>query len=168
MSFRFAIDDLLAYTEWDRAQWHTWFAGQPGALALGLGANSDGRLKDVGDLVRHIFAAEQRYVDRIRGTPLLDPSGVPTNDADALFAFGGRTRAALRAVLDELPDQRFDVPQEIALGPNKRMVTPRTMIVQAVTHEIRHWAQMATLLRLEGRKTFPHDFLVSGIYEGNR
>jgi uncharacterized damage-inducible protein DinB len=39
------------------------------------------------------------------------------------------------------------------------------MIVQAVTHEIRHWAQMATLLRTSGRKTGPHDFLVSGVFD---
>ncbi len=166
MTFRFAIDDLLAYTEWDREQWHAWFTGQPDALALGLGSNSDGRLKDIGELVRHIFAAEQRYVDRIRGAALFDAAGIPTNDVDALFAFGSRTRAAMRALLAELPQERWDAAQEIQLGPNKMAVTPKTMAVQAVTHEIRHWSQLAMLLRIEGRKTGAHDFLVSGVYAG--
>jgi len=34
-----------------------------------------------------------------------------------------------------------------------------------LTHEIRHWAQIATYLRIEGRKTGIHDFLLSGVYE---
>jgi len=39
------------------------------------------------------------------------------------------------------------------------------MVVQSVTHEIRHWAQLATLLRLTGRGTGIHDFLLSGVFE---
>ncbi|MGD0991281.1 MAG: DinB family protein [Gemmatimonadales bacterium] len=166
MPFAFEFAHLLAYTEWDRAQWEAWFKQQgPPALAVGLGPNGDGKVNTVGELVRHIFAAELRYVQRVRGVPLMDPSTVAADDVEALFAFGRQSRAALRALLAELPDERWDVPQEIQIGSHKRAVTPKTMIVQAVTHEIRHWAQMATLLRTSGRKTGPHDFLVSGVFD---
>ena len=166
MSFAFDLSDLLAYTEWDRAQWESWFKGQDRAvLAVGLGPNGDGRVNTVGELVRHIFAAELRYTERIRGTALTDPSALAADDVDVLFALGRRSRAALRTLVVELPEARWDVPQEIQIGPNKRSVTPRTMVVQAVTHELRHWAQMATYLRMAGHKTGAHDFLVSGIFE---
>ncbi len=166
MTFTFDFSHLLAYTEWDRTQWEPWFKTQgPAVLAVGLGPNGDGRVNTVGELVRHIFAAELRYTERIRGTTLTDPSALPADDVDALFAFGRRSRAALRALLVEFPEDRWDVPQEIQIGPNKRSVTPRTMLVQAVTHEIRHWAQMASYLRMAGRKTGTHDFLVSGVFE---
>jgi len=166
MPFAFEFAHLLAYTEWDRAQWEAWFREQrPPALAVDLGPNGDGKVNTVGELVRHIFAAELRYVQRVRGVPLMDPSTVAADDVEALFAFGRQSRAALRALLAELPDERWDVPQEIQIGSHKRAVTPKTMIVQAVTHEIRHWAQMATLLRTSGRKTGPHDFLVSGVFD---
>jgi len=39
------------------------------------------------------------------------------------------------------------------------------MVAQAVTHEIRHFAQLAAFLRMAGFKTGPHDFLVSAVFE---
>lgn len=166
MSFASEIDFLLEYTDWDRKVWAAYFHAQgPDVFALDLGDHADGRIKTIGELVRHIFAAEQRYVERIKGVPLTEGNDIPTNNVDALFEFGATSRANMRYLLLKLPEQALDKPQEIQLSQNKRMVTPKTMIVQAVTHEIRHWAQIATLLRIHGRKTGPHDFLVSGIYE---
>jgi uncharacterized damage-inducible protein DinB len=166
MSFAAEIDYLLEYTEWDRKVWAAYFHAQgPDVFAVDLGANSDGRIKNIGELVRHIFAAEQRYVERIKGVPLTDGADVPPGDVEALFEYGRQSRQNLRYLLLKLPEAALNRPQEIQLGQTKRMVTPKTMIVQAVTHEIRHWAQIATLLRINGRKTGPHDFLVSGIFE---
>ena len=166
MTFAFDIDILLDYTDWDRAQWHAWFRGQgASALAVGLGAHNDGRIKTIGELVRHIFSAELRYVERSLQKPLTDTSTIPSDDVEAVFAFGAKSRAALRDLLATFPDEGWDAPQEIKLGPTPRQVTPRKMIVQAVTHEMRHWAQIATLLRLEGRKTGVHDFLFSPVLE---
>jgi uncharacterized damage-inducible protein DinB len=160
------IEYLLDYTEWDRGQWESWFRAQgPEVFALGVGENADGRIQSIGELVRHIFSAEQRYVDRIRELPISDTSSVPPNDVDALFAFGRGTREHLRQLVIEFPADRWDIPREIQIGSNTRVVTPRTMLAQSVTHEIRHWAQIATLLRLAGRKTGPHDFLISGVFE---
>src|SRR6267378_573797 len=137
MAFTFELAHLLDYTEWERAQWHAWFHEQgPAALAVDLGPNSDGRVNTIGELVRHIFSAEQRYVARIQGAPLT--------------AF---------------PPERWVVPQQIQIGKHSRAVTPRKLIVQAVTHEIRHWAQVATFLRMSGRKPGPRDFLVSPVLE---
>src|SRR5689334_21338686 len=158
--FAFSLNDLLDYTEWDRNQWRAWFREQgPAVLSIGLGANNDGRIKDVGELVRHIFSAEKRYVERCLGVPLTDTSTVPANDSEALFRFGDETRKALRQLIETFPEERWDVPQEIQMGKNTRRVTPRKMILQSVTHELRHWAQIATLVRLEGKKSGFHDFL---------
>jgi len=166
MTFSFSLNDLLDYTEWDRTQWHTWFRDQgPAVLSIGLGANNDGRIKDVGERVRHIFSAEKRYVERCLGVPLTDTSTIPSNDSEALFRFGAETRKALRQLLETFPEDRWDVPQEISFGTFKRQVTPRKMIVQSVTHELRHWAQIATLVRLEGRKSGAHDFLAAPLMD---
>lgn len=166
MPIAFSLDDLLDYTEWDRGQWHAWFGEQgPDALAVGLGANGDGRINTVGELVRHIFSAEQRYVERALGVPLTDTSTVPADDVEALFAFGRKSRKALRDLLATFPAERWDVPQEMQIGKRARAVTPRKMIAQAVTHELRHWAQVATFLRLAGRKSGMHDLLVSPVFD---
>jgi uncharacterized damage-inducible protein DinB len=164
MSFNSEIEYLLDYTEWDRGLWEPWFRTQgSGALAVGLGDNADGRIANIGELVRHIFSAEQRYVERVRELALTDTSKVPPTDVDALFGFGRESRARLRQLLHDFPRERWDVAREIQIGPHTRTVTPKTLIIQSVTHEIRHWAQIATLLRIAGRKTVPHDYLLSGL-----
>ncbi len=166
MTFKFEFNHLLEYTDWDRAQWEVWFRAQgPAALAVSLGPNGDGRVNTIGELVRHIFSAELRYVQRVRNLPLTDTSTVPAGDVDALFALGRQSRQALRVLLTEYPETAWNVPREIQIGTHTRSVTPRTMVVQAVTHEIRHWAQIAALLRMDGRKSGFHDFLASGVFE---
>lgn len=160
------IGYLLDYTEWDRAQWEAWFRSQGAdTLLVGLGANTDGRIANVGELVRHIFSAEQRYVDRIQERPITDTSTVPADNVERLFDFGRQTRQHLRELMDSFPAERWDQPREVKIGPHERVITPKTMLVQSVTHEIRHWAQLATLLRLVGRPTGTHDFLLSGVFE---
>ena len=164
--FAAEIDYLLDYTEWDRAQWEAWLRSQGAdVLLVDLGANTDGRIANVGELVRHIFSAEQRYVDRIQERPITETSTVPADDVDRLFDFGRQTRQQLRGLVDSLPAKRWDQPREVRIGPHERVITPKTMLVQSVTHEIRHWAQLATLLRLAGRPTGTHDFLLSGVFE---
>jgi len=168
MTLASQVDYLIEYTEWDRGQWEAWFRAQgPTALAVSMGPHADGRIANVGELVRHIFSAEQRYVDRIREQPITETGTVPPGDIDALFDFGRESRRNLRQLLHDFPAERWDVPREIQMGQARRTVTPKTMIVQAITHEIRHWAQAATLLRMDARKTGPHDFLVSGVFERN-
>lgn len=160
------VEYLLDYTDWERDQWQSWFRTQgPGALAIGLGANADGRIANVGELVRHIFSAEQRYVERIQELPVSDTGGVPANNVDTLFDFGRHTRANMRTLLRDFPAGSWDRPRDVQFGQNKRALVPRTMLVQSLTHEIRHWAHIAMLMRMDGRKPGMHDFLVSGVFE---
>ncbi len=76
MSVQVGLDVLLAYTAWERGQWHAWFQ-QHGAAALAttVGPHTDGRFDSVGSLVRHIFSAETRYIDRLTGRPVTDAVG---------------------------------------------------------------------------------------------
>jgi len=157
---------LFAYTDWERAQWERWFrADDRDALAVGMGPHANSQIGTVGELVRHIFAAEQRYVARIQSLPLSDGSGVAAHDIDALFAFGRRTREQMLDLVRDLPRERWETPMELQFGPRKAALLPATMVVQSLTHEVRHWAQIATLLRMDGYKVGSHDFLFSGIFE---
>jgi uncharacterized damage-inducible protein DinB len=165
MTFINEISYLLGYTEWDRAQWESWFrANEREALAVGLGANTSARITNIGELIRHIFAAEQRFIERIQSLPLSDGSDVQFDDIDALFAFGRRTRRALRQLLHHLSDERLAAPLQMQIAGSTWLILPKTMVVQAVTHEIRHWAQVAAFLRMAGYKPGVHDFVVSGVF----
>lgn len=154
-------DHLLEYTDWQRESWHAWFTRQgSGALAVSIGPHGDGRFETIGHVVRHIFSAEKLYVERMNDRPLTDTSVVPTDDIDALFAFGRDSRAALRTFISMLPADQLDVSRELTIVKITRRLTPRKILVHVVLHEIRHWAQIATLLRLQGMKVDFHDFLI--------
>lgn len=164
MSVQVGLDVLLAYTAWERGQWHAWFQ-QHGAAALAttVGPHTDGRFDSVGSLVRHIFSAETRYIDRLTGRPVTDTSSVPSDDVEALFALGLRSRDGLRAFCNAFPSTALDVPRELHLGSQRFVATPRKILLHVLVHEIKHWAQVATLLRLQGLTSGFHDVLFSPV-----
>jgi len=166
MAFAFTVDDLLEYSDWERAEWHRWFLeqGQP-ALAVDLGPNNNGRIRTIGELVRHIFSAEKRYVERCRKAPLTDTSAISADDVEALFNFGDESRRALRELLAAFPDEEWDASREMSFGTYTRLVSCRKMILQAITHEFRHWAQIAAFLRQAGYKPGFHDVIASPLFD---
>jgi uncharacterized damage-inducible protein DinB len=93
--------------------------------------------------------------------PLTDTSSVANNNVEALFRFGRQSREGLKEFVNAFPAQDWDKPQEFSLMNNSLTATPRKIIVHTLLHEIRHWAQIGTLLRLNGLTGEFHDFLFS-------
>jgi uncharacterized damage-inducible protein DinB len=156
------LSDLIEYTDWERGKWHDRFRQHgDSALAISTGPHGDGRFQTVGDVVRHIFSAEMRYVERVLSRPLTDTSSVANNNVEALFRFGRQSREGLKEFVNAFPAQDWDKPQEFSLMNNSLTATPRKIIVHTLLHEIRHWAQIGTLLRLNGLTGEFHDFLFS-------
>jgi uncharacterized damage-inducible protein DinB len=167
MPVHLSLDDLLDYTDWERHKWQAWFR-QHGADALktSAGPHGDGRFQAVGELVRHIFSAEKRYVDRLSDRSLTDPASIPIDDVDALFQFGQQSRRDLRKFISTFPSQTWDTPQDFTIVNHFLRATPRKIAIHILMHEIRHWAQVATLLRLHGLTVELHDFLFSPVLGG--
>jgi len=164
MPINLTLDDLMDYTAWERQKWHEWLR-QHGdeALKISAGPHGDGRFTTVGDLVKHMFSAEKRYIDRLSGRELTDTASLPNDNIEALFQFGEQSRKELKEFLETFPAQEWDVPQELKLGNHVLTATPRKIVLHVVLHEIRHWAQIATLLRLNGLSGEFHDFLFSPV-----
>ncbi len=167
MPVNLSLNDLMDYTEWERQKWYDWLR-QHGeqVLKISAGLHGDGRFETVGDLVRHIFSAEKRYVDRVSGRPLTDAASVPTDNLEALFQFSQQSRKGLRELVETLPAQEWDVPNDFKILNYSIRATPRKIVVHVLMHEIRHWAQIATLLRLSGLTGEFHDFLFSPVMGG--
>jgi uncharacterized damage-inducible protein DinB len=167
MAINLSLNDLLDYTDWERQKWHGWLQ-QHGeqVLKLSTGPHGDGRFGTMGDLVKHIFSAEKRYVDRLSGRSLTDTASIPNDNVEALFKFGQQSRKALKELIETFPAQEWDVPQEFKIGNSSLTATPRKIVVHTVTHEMRHWAQFATMLRLNGFALEFHDFLFSPVLGG--
>lgn len=167
MSLNLSLNDLMEYTDWEREKWHKWLL-QQGAqvLKISAGPHGDGRFEIVGDLVRHIFSAEKRYIEKLSNRSLTETASIPNDDIEALFQFGQQSRKGLRGFVETLPVQEWDVPEDLKF-PNLNVsarATPKKIVVHILLHEVRHWAQIATLWRLNGltRSEF-HDFLFSPV-----
>jgi uncharacterized damage-inducible protein DinB len=167
MSTALSFDELIEYTDWDRGKWQDWLRQRGDAvLAASAGPHSDGRFQTIGDLVRHIFSAEKRYIDRLSNRPLTDTAAVSNSSVDAVFEFGAQTRAELKKLIREYPAQNWDVPQEFDFFGNYLKATPRKLVAHVLMHEIRHWAQIGTMFRLNGMTGEMHDFLFSPVLGG--
>jgi uncharacterized damage-inducible protein DinB len=159
-----SLSDLMAYTDWERDLWHGWLQQHgDGVLAITAGPHGDGRFQTIGDLVRHIFSAEKRYVERLSNRPITDTSAVPNNNVEALFDFGRQSRDDLRQFMKTFPPENWDVPQDLSLMNKVLRLTPRKIMVHVLLHETRHWAQIGTLFRLNGLTGEFHDFLFSPV-----
>jgi uncharacterized damage-inducible protein DinB len=159
---------LLEYTDWERQKWHESLRQHGDRILLTTtGANSDARFETVGDLVRHIFSAEKRYVERLSDKPLTDTASVSTENLEQLFQFGEESRKALREFIEGLPAQQWDAPREFVMANHPIRATPKKLLIHVLLHEIRHWAQIATLLRQNGLKGEFHDFLFSPALGGD-
>jgi uncharacterized damage-inducible protein DinB len=157
LSFR----ELLDYTAAEAAHWHHWLAQQPGeVLDVPVG---EGRTATVRGLLQHIVAVERRYTDRLRDEPVTSYEAIPTESVDALFAAFDDARARLEhylaaATADDLT-RRLEF-QTITAGTLS--ASARKIVVHTLLHSVRHWAQLATILRQHGRATdWMHDLLFS-------
>src|SRR5579864_8597797 len=110
---------LLEYTDWERQKWRESLR-RPGdrILLTTTGANSDARFETVGDLIRHIFSAEKRYIERLSEKPLTDTASLPTENIEVLFKFGEESRKALREFIANLPAQEIHHPRAASRNPS--------------------------------------------------
>lgn len=159
-------EPLLGYTDWLREQWRASFRDDPRLLEVPLGGHSDGRFSSVGEVVRHVFGAELRYADRIAGRPVSDVTGVDCTSVEALFGLGERSRDSIRRLLRSTAEVDWETPRTFEIGAFEFAGTAWKVLVHVLVHEIRHWAQISTLLRLEGKPRPLHDFLVSPVLGG--
>jgi uncharacterized damage-inducible protein DinB len=162
-----SLNDLMDYTDWERQKWYDSLRqhGEQG-LKISAGPHGDGRFGTVGELVRHIFSAEKRYVERLSDRPLTDTASVPDDNVEALFQLGQQSRKELKEFVETFPAHEWDTLKDFKILSYFLRATPRKIIVHTLVHEIRHWAQIATLFRLNGLTGEFHDFLFSPVMGG--
>ena len=160
------FDDLIEYSEWQRRKWRAWFRERPEALALSTGDHGDGRFATVGEVVKHIFGAELRYVQRLVNEPLSDLTTVPSDDVETLFSKGDETRERLKQLLRTMPADQWDAPRHFTILHYQVTATPKKIVAHTLMHEIRHWAQLATICRMNGYRADADDLLICPLLGG--
>jgi uncharacterized damage-inducible protein DinB len=155
------LRELLDYTRLETEHWHRWLAAQPpDVLDLPVGT---GRTATVRGLIHHIIVVERRYTDRLRGEPITRYEDVPSDSLDVLFATFADTRTRLDAWLERASDADLARRMEFqTLSAGAQAASARKVVVHLLLHGVRHWAQLATSRRQQGRATdWPHDILMS-------
>ena len=153
---------LLEWTSTEHHRWHEWFAEHPEAWALAFATE---RMATVGGVVLHIFAVELRYTQRLLGERVTGWEDFTQSTVDEVFALGENTRGQLVQFLDTATDEDLDKVltfQTLTAGTvtaNKHKIASNIFL-----HDIRHWAQVATVLRQNGYvDQWPHDLLLSAM-----
>jgi uncharacterized damage-inducible protein DinB len=97
---------------------------------------------------------------------LTDTGPVSTDRVDPLFQFGEQSRKGLRELVATFPVEQWDAPRDFTIMNSSVRATPRTIVIHIPMHEVRHWAQIATCLRLHGLVGPFHDFLSRPVLGG--
>jgi uncharacterized damage-inducible protein DinB len=158
-----SYDFLLEFTSMEQHHWHDWFEANPRAWDVSFAAPPMGT---VGTLVNHIFSVELRYTQRLRDEAVSDWQDLLIyTSLEDVFAFGDNARALLVDFLTTAAEEELD-----------RVLTFKTVTAGEVTaskhkmasniflHGIRHWGQIATVIRQNGFPVqWPHDALLSTV-----
>ena len=153
---------LLELTSVEHHHWHDWFIAHPQAWAIPF---ATGRMAMIGGVVHHIFGVELRYTQRLREETVSDWEDLRETTIEDVFALGDDARSQLVDFLTSAPESELD-----------KVLTFKTLTAGMVTaskhkiasniflHGIRHWGQIATVLRQQGfTDQWPHDMLLSDV-----
>ncbi|MGH7487504.1 MAG: DinB family protein [Gemmatimonadaceae bacterium] len=155
-----SYETLLELTSAEHHRWHDWFTEHPKAWAVPF---ATGRMATIGGVVTHIFAVELRYAQRLLDQDVTEWEEFRQTSIEDVFGLGDDARGLLVQFLTTAAEAELD-----------RVLTFRTFTAGLVTaskykiasnvflHGIRHWGQIATVLRQNGfADQWSHDMLLS-------
>ena len=152
------FEELLRYEEEQTEQWRLLFAKRPHLLKLEASPKDD-----VAGLLFHTFTAEYRSAQRLLGEPMTGDAEFKHGNVEELFAIAAEAHKKIRQYL---AGATVHSVEELRTFPSSTLgefsATPKKLLTHALVHSIRHWAQVARILRENGqRATFSHDVLFS-------
>jgi uncharacterized damage-inducible protein DinB len=160
MPLHISIEELLRYSSEEHEKWRRWLVANPAAIDASV--QPGGRFPTVGKLIDHIFIVERRHLQRLRGQPLSDVTGLTGNNAPPLFDYGASVRRELEQFIREIGDEEADEVRNIDVRDRQWPMTPRKLLFHILVHEVRHWAQIGLAVRLGGfEPPGDHDLLYS-------
>lgn len=140
--------EMLAWVERTSDGWRGLIAAHPQILAMPCDVMN---VATVGELLQHIVAVELRYAEQLSGMPPTEYGAIPFDSGDAIYATHERAMKMLREQLASNVDwnERIEFMTR-SMGPASS--SRRTVLFHALLHGIRHYAQLATLVRQNGIK----------------
>jgi uncharacterized damage-inducible protein DinB len=154
MSVGITLEELLAWSEDASVFWRAHLGANPALLELPC---SIGGTANVQEFVRHIWSVELRWSQRLAGLPVTPREDMPAGPLDALFDVHLKAMEIFRGEL-AAPAANWSQPFTLDMEwipLEDRTVSRRKVAAHTLFHSQRHWAQLATLVRMAG---FPSGF----------
>jgi len=140
--------EMLAWLEKTSDGWRQLATEHPELLAFPCDVMG---VTTVGELLQHIVAVELRYAEQLTGLPPTDYAAIPYGSAEEIYATHERAMKLLRELLDSNVDWTERIKfMTRSMGPAQS--SRKTVFFHATLHSIRHYAQLATLVRQHGLK----------------
>jgi len=151
--------EILDWNDLTAQRWKALLAANPAALELPCDVYG---VETVRGLLRHIIAVELRYAERLSGEPVTPYEKVPDGSVEEIFTMHDQSIARYRKLLE---DDSIDWDEKLeftTISAGTRTAPRKRILFHAFLHGIRHYAQLATLVRQHGIKPdWPMDFLFS-------
>lgn len=157
-----SFEDLLRYEEEQLEKWRELFARRPHLLQLQASPT-----ENVAALLFHIFVAEYHSAQRLLGEAMTPKTEFKQTTVDELFAIATKAHAKMRQFLGRQDSVSLE---ELRTFPSHTLgefsATSKKLLMHALIHAIRHWAQVARILRENGQRAdFSHDVLFSKVIQ---
>jgi uncharacterized damage-inducible protein DinB len=153
--------ELMAWLERTSEGWRTLLAAHPAALAFPCDIRAT---RTVAQLLQHIAAVELRYAERLAGLTETPYDDVPYDSVAAVYASHDKAMSYLRQLDTETEDNWEEWLEFTTRSAGTLRATRHTIFIHLAMHSIRHYAQLATLLRQHGiAPTWGMDYLMMGV-----
>jgi uncharacterized damage-inducible protein DinB len=140
-------EELQAWVERSSSGWKQLLASHPEILALPCDIRE---CHTVAELLQHIVAVELRYAERLRDLPQTDYTSIPFGTTEEIYATHDRAMELWR---EAQADSSTDWEEQLVFvtrSAGTLQASRRVVLVHALMHSIRHYAQLATLVRQHG------------------
>jgi uncharacterized damage-inducible protein DinB len=141
-------EEVLAWFEKTSAGWRALIEQNPRILDLPCDIAGT---ETVGGVLQHVIAVELRYAERLAGLPATDYATIAYDSAAVIYATHDRAIRLFRQELARDVDwnERIEFVTR-SMGPAR--ASRKAVLFHAMLHSIRHYGQLATLVRREGIK----------------
>lgn len=140
-------EEAILWNDTTAQRWRTLLEKHPETLSFPCDIRGGSTVRD---LLQHIFAAELRYAERLNDEPVTDYADIPRSSVSELFSIHDFAIAKYRTITE---DESYDWLRELEMATRSAgtlIAKRRAVLFHALMHSIRHYAQLATIVRQKG------------------
>ncbi len=151
--------ELLAWLEQTATEWRKLIEAHPRVLDFPC---STRETHNVAELLQHIVAVELRYAEQLQGLPPTTYESIAHGNAQEVFAVHTRAMEMIAPLLARDAGFWDETITFATRSAGTLHASRRKVLVHLALHGIRHYAQLATLVREQGvAPGWPMDYLFS-------